>query len=179
MWNSTWKDKILDYEIETSTKWRDMRGLLTWKDKILDYEIETKYWVIVGSSVTLPWKDKILDYEIETQRWWWRRWWWFAWKDKILDYEIETLKRCHWKFHIRPLEKIRFSITRLKLKDWLSTKSEIVPLEKIRFSITRLKLLLCPRPNTYRDVIGAWKDKILDYEIETLKIVQLHCPFPF
>ena len=89
----TWKDKILDYEIETADaptlylqRWH------TWKDKILDYEIETIQLLHpFRLSSLLPWKDKILDYEIETMC--------FirittrfkvAWKDKILDYEIET-----------------------------------------------------------------------------------------
>ena len=40
-------------------------GLLAWKEKYLDYEIETRY---AGFSmvVTGPWKEKYLDYEIET-----------------------------------------------------------------------------------------------------------------
>ena len=138
---------------------------------------------------TLPWKDKILDYEIETnkpingisdlQ----------TWKDKILDYEIETCRvRCEFP-NPQILEKIRFSITRLKrglsiafsclLSPWkdkildyeietTSHASRTRPgqsrLEKIRFSITRLKpvseLSVCEKRE-------AWKDKILDYEIET------------
>ena len=37
-----------------------------WKDKTLDYEIETFAWLhqLAGSSIA--WKDKTLDYEIET-----------------------------------------------------------------------------------------------------------------
>ena len=63
----TWKDKILDYEIETI----DRGGMLTpravepWKDKILDYEIETNTSNHSQKRV-MTWKDKILDYEIET-----------------------------------------------------------------------------------------------------------------
>ena len=37
----------------------------TWKDKILDYEIETWKGVAACGDV-FAWKDKILDYEIET-----------------------------------------------------------------------------------------------------------------
>ena len=38
----TWKDKILDYEIETGSKSKVRSIHSTWKDKILDYEIETR-----------------------------------------------------------------------------------------------------------------------------------------
>ena len=63
----TWKDKILDYEIETAnTDTRTVKILLSWKDKILDYEIETlQSWSLLDGR-TSTWKDKILDYEIET-----------------------------------------------------------------------------------------------------------------
>ena len=37
----TWKDKILDYEIETFLCFRMRSWTVFWKDKILDYEIET------------------------------------------------------------------------------------------------------------------------------------------
>ena len=37
-----------------------------WKDKILDYEIETFHTIILSDCTTETWKDKILDYEIET-----------------------------------------------------------------------------------------------------------------
>ena len=60
------------------------------------------------------------------------------WKDKILDYEIE----------MRPPTLI-----------W----SEMLFLEKIRFSITRLKYL---KTLSVFSQEFAWKDKILDYEIE-------------
>ena len=89
--NSSWKDKILDSEIETAcpvpvSRWSPR----TWKDKILDYEIETSRSVFDG-FMGASWKDKILDYEIETGDGIGSR----GdsddpWKDKILDYEIET-----------------------------------------------------------------------------------------
>ena len=66
----TWKDKILDYEIETNSDdaLAEQVYQLTWKDKILDYEIETGSHAASSSSWILQgtWKDKILDYEIET-----------------------------------------------------------------------------------------------------------------
>ena len=88
------------------------------------------------------WKDKILDYEIETNRQVFLcfREPVFTWKDKILDYEIETNLRGNQVFGSSQLEKIRFSITRLK-----QTAKTKIP--------TRLFV--------------TWKDKILDYEIET------------
>ena len=39
----------------------------SWKDKILDYEIETRISAMIGMSTSIGWKDKILDYEIETE----------------------------------------------------------------------------------------------------------------
>ena len=63
----SWKDKILDYEIETSTQSSKETHKWTWKDKILDYEIETS---MISTQILhrwrMSWKDKILDYEIET-----------------------------------------------------------------------------------------------------------------
>ena len=66
----------------------------------------------------------------------------YAWKDKILDYEIETCKM--------------FTIS------WTG-----MSLEKIRFSITRLKQGNGTHENDYWN---TWKDKILDYEIETCNL---------
>ena len=89
-----------------------------------------------------------------------------AWKDKILDYEIETgYDEC--QPHLSgSLEKIRFSITRLKRhRICESVRDKPFLLEKIRFSITRLKRRWNSRIDTKRN---AWKDKILDYEIETI-----------
>ena len=62
------------------------------------------------------------------------------------------------------LEKIRFSITRLKPNESLSSAELPLKLEKIRFSITRLKPTY---QNLFRSLQIPWKDKILDYEIET------------
>ena len=90
----SWKDKILDYEIETGLRVFMRRvSLLPWKDKILDYEIETRPHQSPTQAHRLQtWKDKILDYEIETSGLWTLRIYRaIAWKDKILDYEIETL----------------------------------------------------------------------------------------
>ena len=165
----TWKDKILDYEIETESI-QDVSPFAwhAWKDKILDYEIETcgmntannggrplekiRFSItrlklkIIGSSRfgrfgQSTWKDKILDYEIETSKSQTKQTQALhAWKDKILDYEIETLAWYPFDcWRVQLLEKIRFSITRLKLKYgeifWVASNK----LEKIRFSITRLK----------------------------------------
>ena len=39
---------------------------LSWKEKILDYEIETKNGIFWSMPLFATWKEKILDYEIET-----------------------------------------------------------------------------------------------------------------
>ena len=159
-----WKEKILDYEIETCSNVLRERHTLSWKEKILDYEIETelsRYSVFVSSD---SWKEKILDYEIETR---------FLFRNDTPFYS---------------LEKRRYSITRLKLswdvmradaitslkredtrlRDWNSTAGIGLfgwkSLEKRRYSITRLKLCVA----TYsQHPSRTWKEKILDYEIET------------
>ena len=91
----TWKEKTLDYEIETWNKtphqwvyrsflkrkdprlrdWNNRREkgekhplYGTWKEKTLDYEIETgaKLTRFEISQAIRTWKEKTLDYEIET-----------------------------------------------------------------------------------------------------------------
>ena len=112
----TWKDKILDYEIGTSGIWSFVRRKnKSWKDKILDYEIETPTSMRPWPPAPLSWKDKILDYEIETLlRFSCALQAVLAWKDKILDYEIETAVGNEFMEEKHRLEKIRYSITRLK-----------------------------------------------------------------
>ena len=87
-----WKEKNLDYEIETVSvvdtpsfclsylkrkepRLRDWNNTvaapilllaLTWKEKNLDYEIETHHQFKQSRPVVFPWKEKNLDYEIET-----------------------------------------------------------------------------------------------------------------
>ena len=75
---------------------------LSWKDKILDYEIETTTSKYIPTLIPSTWKDKILDYEIETE-------------DIPPAIEKGT-----------ELEKIRFSITRLKR--WISSKNRRPPI---------------------------------------------------
>ena len=115
----TWKDKTLDYEIETDEARAKAEPYIdAWKDKTLDYEIETgriyvRCWLSAGLEkirlsitrlkplrlcVTLfffrAWKDKTLDYEIETG--YHEKIYdtiYQTWKDKTLDYEIETQRR--------------------------------------------------------------------------------------
>ena len=88
-----------------------------------------------------------------------------AWKDKILDYEIETRWYGDGSGSRAFLEKTRYSITRLKPYGVVSLRQVLCHLEKTRYSITRLK-----RSSTSCASIAAisWKDKILDYEIETI-----------
>ena len=115
-----WKDKILDYEIET---FRDAHSklvyLLSWKDKILDYEIETLH--PVKHSPATSYLEKI-RFSITRLKLYgnsvYRNKAGSSWKDKILDYEIETqIARQLIQARLCRLEKIRFSITRLKHED--------------------------------------------------------------
>ena len=112
-----WKDKTLDYEIETlRQRYVQVRSYGLEKIRLSITRLKQEDYQREVAIETLTWKDKTLDYEIET-----------AdvvnavglpihtWKDKTLDYEIET----HWACLYRRrryshLEKIRLSITRLK-----------------------------------------------------------------
>ena len=141
-------------------------GLLKRQDsRLRDWNYDVIY---LGNPFNLVLKrqdSRLRDWNI-----WSRGFWIFsriAWKDKILDYEIETPISA-WKGLSTPrLEKTRFSITRLKLFRGASADSHKPDkLEKTRFSITRLKLGWgCG--DGVRIVDFTWKDKILDYEIET------------
>ena len=114
------------------------------------------------------WKDKILDYEIETIKKvssvYSRSW---SWKDKILDYEIETSNLPSASTPVMRLEKIRFSITRLKLDTRLAMGSTSRPWkDKILDYEIETVLPFCVDSAV---IAEAWKDKILDYEIETVR----------
>ena len=141
---NSWKDKILDYEIETCLLWCQRLGVDTpWKDKILDYEIETIYNMEVSEWNVCSLEKirfSITRLKLGRSHSLWSRFF-HPWKDKILDYEIETC------------------IAFLCQSEWLPF------LEKIRFSITRLKQLIGMWKTM--TIYVAWKDKILDYEIET------------
>ena len=65
---------------------------------------------------------------------------------------------------LQGVEIRRFSITRLKQNDVAHLIRGFHELEKIRFSITRLKQNVS---RYQRNAAVTWKDKILDYEIET------------
>ena len=163
----TWKEKILDYEIETIIEpiTPDNTGELTWKEKILDYEIETLEFDAVATRPHFAWKEKILDYEIET---------WFPlhslsprvhlkredtrlrdWNSilpSLMAFALTTLKRedtrlRDWNITTdggehrqTTLEKRRYSITRLKRGGCFKCYGWFASLEKRRYSITRLKL---------------------------------------
>ena len=172
-----WKEKNLDYEIET-------KSISTHCLFVRVNELEKKRTSITrlkryGSSGTAvrrlekSWKEKNLDYEIETRNWW-----------KMLT--ISELR----------LEKKRTSITRLKLSGccagnerqiWLGLEKKRTSitrlkrwksavgrrrsglLEKKRTSITRLKR----RRSNYGAIKkkkDSWKEKNLDYEIETFAL---------
>ena len=94
--------------------------MLSWNKKILDYEIETCQLNRQERIVVISWNKKILDYEIETR--------------ECLDLVV----------HVQDVEIRRFSITRLKLPLWCSTRAPLAT--------------------------SSWNKKILDYEIETFEI---------
>ena len=87
-----------------------------------------------------------------------------TWKEKHLDYEIETCVVFCPSNIPQVLEKKSISITRLKLCKIVDDAVRFELLEKKSISITRLKLysvaVFKPRKTT-------WKEKHLDYEIET------------
>ena len=85
-----------------------------------------------------------------------------------IRFSITRLKpNVHSRFNIRRrVEKIRFSITRLKRIRYSRCPVCLCEVEKIRFSITRLKQY--HRRSLPCLWTGSWKDKILDYEIETM-----------
>ena len=140
--NSSWKEKILDYEIETQFIGED--GNLefeTWKEKILDYEIETFSFGYDTPECGILEKRR---YSITRLKHYHRENTWsfiVSWKEKILDSEIET----------SPTSCLRAcSSAHLKRED------------------TRLRDWNCPVRAFQRQVVyQTWKEKILDSEIET------------
>ena len=139
-----WKEKILDYEIETPiTEYEKhpIGGGLKRKDsRLRDWNCMFGKRIVQIKNDT--WKEKILDYEIETficmnnnrlKR--------GSWKEKILDYEIETICLCCGS-HISIGGDLKRKDSRLR--DWNSAEWS-------------------SRGTIYR----TWKEKILDYEIET------------
>ena len=141
MRRGSWKEKHLDYEIETYLPfYEDLTGG-AWKEKHLDYEIETKLFYQELLHVLSAWKEKHLDYEIETKK-----------IMRIVSDNFFTLKR-----------------KASRLRDWnkppvKNTIRQHINLEKKSISITRLK-------QVKNSIIGlkalSWKEKHLDYEIET------------
>ena len=137
----TWKEKNLDYEIETykfgkwNSRWcsdlkrkeprlRDWNFGLTWTIRGDLTDLKRKEPRLRDWNETWPppwppcvptWKEKNLDYEIETHplrpRHQRLR---RPWKEKNLDYEIETDVRRIASKRCGRLEKKRTSITRLK-----------------------------------------------------------------
>ena len=119
--SKAWKEKNLDYEIETENvdifssensclkrkeprlrDWNHIDRIATefqrwpWKEKNLDYEIETPARRSPTYRHPSAWKEKNLDYEIETDPWRVSRSGpRVSWKEKNLDYEIETIRRHH------------------------------------------------------------------------------------
>ena len=97
-----WKDKILDYEIETEHIHRNIIAALL---------VEKIRFSITRLKPGAMCHQDRLRYN--------------GWKDKILDYEIETENICQGCSPNRTVEKIRFSITRLKLR--LTARCHVCP----------------------------------------------------
>ena len=70
-----------------------------------------------------------------------------------------------WNYHCRFLEKIRFSITRLKLQE---SDTGFGNIGAWKDKILDYEIETGPKKVVVSVGIEAWKDKILDYEIETL-----------
>ena len=140
-------------------------GVVAWKEKYLDYEIETisrTHWRMLE---TRPWKEKYLDYEIET------------WSGTLLVASNSSLKRKvsrlrDWNssanqrwLHRIPLLKRKVS----RLRDWNEIRrirSESFKMN-LKRKVSRLRdwnATLQPPKSLHHD---AWKEKYLDYEIET------------
>ena len=146
-----------------------MANLLAWKEKYLDYEIETTtYRCSTPKTPYSSWKEKYLDYEIETSV--------TVRISKIVYCLKRKVSRLRdWNFGIPNitaangrLEKKSISITRLKHADTQPIDGLLITLEKKSISITRLKHV----PVIIRAVPllrASWKEKYLDYEIETLQ----------
>ena len=115
------------------------RILDTWKDKTLDYEIETRVYPATWAEGQLKLeKIRLSITRLKHAQWIRSRRTAPSWKDKTLDYEIETSPAPFSASCICSLEKIRLSITRLKQTAIIRLNRDFT-LEKIRLSITRLK----------------------------------------
>ena len=139
-----WKEKNLDYEIETTSIRHLLRPLdsCSWKEKNLDYEIETR---------TLTKRTQVFANCLKRKEPRLRDW--NAPDDTLAEEQLGTdLKR-----------------KEPRLRDWNEKEGErarviISLLEKKRTSITRLKHGILKFNG---DEVLTWKEKNLDYEIET------------
>ena len=92
-----------------------------------------------------------------------------SWKEKNLDYEIETLnfrlfRRISTASGSR-LEKKRTSITRLKRREHRTAKTRHLDLKRKEPRLRDWNL--CASRWVHRVLRSTWKEKNLDYEIET------------
>ena len=91
---SAWKEKYLDYEIETAIfQWTALNktGIYLKRKVSRLRDWNKKRYEDTGRAIQ-AWKEKYLDYEIETTNDWDSRSKRSnAWKEKYLDYEIETI----------------------------------------------------------------------------------------
>ena len=167
----TWKEKHLDYEIETKGVCRVRQRLpgLPWKEKHLDYEIETRFKHIFRNQRV----DKLEKKSISITR---LKRMIFAAADPAFTANLKrkASRLRDWNLKERfgletalELEKKSISITRLKHAYFGSLETATIQLEKKSISITRLKPATWRRQYPYCGCQKTWKEKHLDYEIET------------
>ena len=134
-----WKEKYLDYEIETLYQHSWHSSLNSLEKKSISITRLKQDLDLGELLMKITWKEKYLDYEIETN---------FGknthqtentWKEKYLDYEIETKKITPFLFG-QILLKRKVS----RLRDW----NQIYRPRRVQWC-------------------APWKEKYLDYEIET------------
>ena len=170
----TWKEKILDYEIETRTRhrrmlrstrclkredtrlrdWNDNKEDMTeaqWDSVLKREDTRLRDWnMLAGSTakgVSVSWKEKILDYEIETHRSDDRE------TNPNVHLKREDTRLRDWNFAVvagSRTENLSLKREDTRLRDWNLYQSGTPStmrrwLEKRRYSITRLKQRLDSR----------------------------------
>ena len=141
----------------------------TWKEKHLDYEIETEYGCPAETFLVALEKKSISITRLKPEYNIGYAYRPGTWKEKHLDYEIET---CWCTIAVRFRYSLPLKRKASRLRDWNNRDrlGSLVfrKLEKKSISITRLKLFKEVRKSW--GIGCTWKEKHLDYEIETIKI---------
>ena len=136
----TWKEKHLDYEIETCYVYDLLKRGHNLEKKSISITRLKLERVIFLRFLFDTWKEKHLDYEIETRSYGFV----YHSANTILKRKASRLRDWNWHFRFQTcygvyLEKKSISITRLKLWQDLEINIDPYTLEKKSISITRLK----------------------------------------